>query len=94
LRLIRSSAVESNGSPDWRHGTGAHNLPARFRCRRRPDGLGSPVAEQWRLVVTYTGRILRGDMSGNLPVQQSTRLDLTINMKAVKRLGLTVPLPC
>src|SRR5262249_51653783 len=54
-------------------------------------GLAAPVAEQWRLVGTYTGRILKGEKPGNLPVQQSTRVDLTINMKAAKALGLTVP---
>ena len=54
-------------------------------------GLAAPVAEQWRLVGTYTGRILKGDKPGNLPVQQSTRVDLTINMRAAKALGLTVP---
>jgi putative ABC transport system substrate-binding protein len=52
-------------------------------------GLAAPVAEQWRLVGSYTGRILKGDKPGNLPVQQS--IDLTINMKAAKELGLTVP---
>jgi putative ABC transport system substrate-binding protein len=54
-------------------------------------GLAAPVAEQWRLVGTYTGRILKGEKPGNLPVQQSARVDLTINMKAAKALGLTVP---
>jgi putative ABC transport system substrate-binding protein len=54
-------------------------------------GLGAPVAEQWRIVGTYTGRILKGDKPGNLPVQQSTRVDLTINMNAAKVRGLTVP---
>jgi putative ABC transport system substrate-binding protein len=54
-------------------------------------GLAAPVAEQWRVVGTYTGRILKGDKPGNLPVQQSTRVDLTINMKVAKALGLTVP---
>ena len=57
-------------------------------------GLAAPVAEQWRLVGTYTGRILKGDKPGNLPVQQSTRVDLTITLKAAKALGLTSPLPC
>ena len=72
-----------------------HSVPTIYR----PDfaaagglmGLASPVAEQWRLVGTYAGRILKGDKPGNLPVQQSTRVDLTINMKAAKALGLTVP---
>ena len=54
-------------------------------------GLAAPVAEQWCLVSTYTGRILKGDKPGTLPVQQSTKIDLTINMNAAKALGLTVP---
>jgi hypothetical protein len=36
-------------------------------------GLAAPVAEQWRLVGTYTGRILKGDKPGDLPVQQSNQ---------------------
>jgi putative ABC transport system substrate-binding protein len=55
-------------------------------------GLSGPLAEQWRLVGTYTGRILKGDKPGNLPVQQSSRVELTINMKTAKALGLTVPI--
>ena len=54
-------------------------------------GLGASLAEQWRVVGTYAGRILKGDKPGNLPVQQSTRVDLTINMRAAKALGLAVP---
>jgi putative ABC transport system substrate-binding protein len=53
-------------------------------------GLAALVAEQWCLVSTYTGRILKGDKPGTLPVQQSTKIDLTINMNAAKALGLTV----
>jgi putative tryptophan/tyrosine transport system substrate-binding protein len=37
-------------------------------------GLAAPVAEQWRVVGTYTGRILKGDKPGDLPVHQSTRV--------------------
>jgi ABC-type uncharacterized transport system substrate-binding protein len=56
-------------------------------------GLAAPVAEQWRLVGAYTGRILKGDKPGSLPVQQSTKIDLTINMNAAKALGLTKSQP-
>ena len=52
---------------------------------------GSPLAEQYRLVGNYTGRILKGEKPGDLPVQQSTRVELIINMKTAKVLGLTVP---
>jgi putative ABC transport system substrate-binding protein len=55
-------------------------------------GLAGPFEEQWRLVGTYTGRILKGDKPGSLPVQQSSRVELTINLKTAKTLDLTVPI--
>jgi putative ABC transport system substrate-binding protein len=52
---------------------------------------GGNVPDQDRLVGTYTGRILKGDKPADLPVQQITRVDLVINMKTAKALGLTMP---
>lgn len=54
---------------------------------------GGSLAEPFRLVGVYAGRILNGEKPADLPVQQSTKLELIINLKTAKALGLTVPLP-
>jgi len=54
---------------------------------------GTDTSELSRQVGVYTGRILKGDKPGDLPVQQATRVELVLNMKTAKALGLTIPLP-
>jgi putative tryptophan/tyrosine transport system substrate-binding protein len=52
---------------------------------------GGSLAGSHRLVGIYTGRILAGAKPADLPVQQSTKLELIINVKTAKMLGLEVP---
>jgi putative ABC transport system substrate-binding protein len=54
---------------------------------------GSSNRDSYRLVGDYTGRILKGERPGELPVQQVTKVEMFLNLKTAKALGITVPLP-
>jgi putative ABC transport system substrate-binding protein len=53
---------------------------------------GADVVDAYRLTGGYVGRILKGEKPADLPVQQATKIELLINLKAAKALGVTVPL--
>jgi putative ABC transport system substrate-binding protein len=54
---------------------------------------GADLPDAYRLAGVYAGRVLHGDKPADLPVQQATKVELTINLKTAKALGITVPLP-
>jgi putative ABC transport system substrate-binding protein len=74
-----------------------HAMPAIYQYREfaAAGGLisyGGSITDQYRLVGVYTGRVLKGEKPADLPVQQSTKIELVINAKVAKALGITFPL--
>jgi putative ABC transport system substrate-binding protein len=74
-----------------------HRVPAIYQWREfvSAGGLmsyGTNVADTYRPLGVYAGQILKGEKPVALPVQQATRVELIINMKTARALGLTVPL--
>src|SRR5262245_27220894 len=73
-----------------------HALPTiyPFRENAAAGGLisyGGSLADSHRLAGGYAGRILKGEKPADLPIQQSTKIELVINIKTAKTLGIDVP---
>jgi putative ABC transport system substrate-binding protein len=73
-----------------------HRLPAIYTNRRFPDagGLmsyGTDQLEAFRELGRYVGRILKGEKPSDLPVTQSTKFELVLNLKTAKTLGIEIP---
>jgi putative tryptophan/tyrosine transport system substrate-binding protein len=75
-----------------------HRIPAVYQRHEfaAAGGLmsyGTDIADTHRLVGIYTGRVLKGEKPADLPVQQATKVELIVNLKTAKALGITVPIP-
>jgi ABC-type uncharacterized transport system substrate-binding protein len=75
---------------------GRYRMPAIYARREFAEagGLmsyGYDVADGYRLLGGYAGRILNGEKAGDLPVFQPTKFELVINLKTAKALGIEVP---
>jgi putative ABC transport system substrate-binding protein len=74
-----------------------HAVPAIYQFREfaAAGGLmsyGGSSTDGHRLAAIYTGRILKGEKPADLPIQQATKVELIVNMKTAKTLGVTIPL--
>ena len=73
-----------------------YGLPAIYGIREYPEAgalcsYGTNYSDAYRRVGVYAGRVLKGEKPADLPVQQVTKIELVINLKTAKSLGITVP---
>ena len=73
-----------------------HVMPAIYPSRLFADlggliGYGSTYVDQYRQAGIYVGKILKGAKPADLPIQQSTKVELVINLKTANALGLKIP---
>jgi ABC-type uncharacterized transport system substrate-binding protein len=94
--VIGGEALFTTGSKQLAALALRHAVPAIYQFREfaTAGGLmsyGASLTDAHRLVGVYTGHILKGEKPAELPVQQSTKIELVINLKTARALGLEVP---
>jgi putative tryptophan/tyrosine transport system substrate-binding protein len=76
-----------------RHAVPAISSGREFAAAGGLMSYGGSIADSYRLAGVHTGRVLKGDKPADLPVQQATKIELYINLKTARALGIAVPLP-
>src|SRR5512132_3889131 len=88
-----SSRLEQLAALTVRHAVPTVYQSREFTAAGGLMGYGASFSDAFRAAGVYTGRILKGDKPADLPVQQLAKVELIINLKTAKALGLTIPLP-
>jgi putative ABC transport system substrate-binding protein len=94
--IISGYAVFHNNRDQLIALTARHGIPAIYVIREYPEAgalcsYGTSYPAVYRQIGVYAGRILKGEKPADLPVQQITKIELVINLKTAKSLGITVP---
>jgi putative tryptophan/tyrosine transport system substrate-binding protein len=94
--LISASLLFNTHSEQLAKLTVRHAVPAIYQFREfaAAGGLmsyGSSITDSHRLVGIYAGRVLKGEKPADLPVQQAVKIEMIVNLRTAKTLGLTVP---
>src|SRR6516162_9021625 len=88
-----TSYGEQLGALAIRHGVPAFYKGREFAAAGGLIAYGSDIADSYRVAGNYTGRVLKGEKPADLPVQRATKIQLIINFKTAKTLGITIPPP-
>ncbi len=87
-----NSRIEQIAALALRHAVPAIYVSTQFAAAGGLMSYGGNIAETHRLAGNYVGRILKGEKPADLPVIEGTRVELVVNMRTAKALGVTVPL--
>jgi putative tryptophan/tyrosine transport system substrate-binding protein len=85
------SRIEQLAALTVRHAVPTISAYREFTAAGGLMSYGGSLADAYRLTGVYTGQILKGEKPADLPVQQATKVELSINLNTAKALGLTVP---
>jgi ABC-type uncharacterized transport system substrate-binding protein len=87
------SRIEQLAALTLRHAVPATAQYREFAVAGGLLSYGAEITDSYRLAGSYTGRILKGDKPADLAVQQSTKVELIVNLKTAKALVISIPLP-